>query len=152
MSKPTSTPAGLLSDMPTAHQHRVIIICPQDKQISFNSWIKKNLNPEGDDWFGGLGLSLDGNEPATHYWCSAALTNDELKSLIEYLCEVSLIKELRKSKPLIRKENKDWVLNQKNSIRAKSGIRILPMDNDGEWSNPQDELKEAGLQIIQPAP
>lgn len=136
--------------MATQYIHRVLIICPLARRAAFNTWIKANLDLIGGDWFD-VGLSASGNTPAQGFWAFAALTNSELKQLMQRLCTLASITPDANWDTFTRQQKKQWLLDQRAPIRTATGIRILPMDNDGVWDDPLTELAAAGLQVIQPA-
>ena len=137
----------------TNYIFRCLIVCPAANRAAFNTWILNNLDPTGGDWFV-ASLSAAGNvgDTPTHYWCNAALTAAEFKKLMQRLCTLASITAPADWDTMTRQEKKRWLLGQRAAIRTATGIRVLPMDNDGVWDSPQDELAAAGLNVIASAP
>jgi hypothetical protein len=137
--------------MPTQHLHRVLLVVPAARADAFNSWVKSSgLDPQGGDWLA-VGLSPTGEPPPTFYWCSTAMTNQELKLFMQRLCSMSGIAPPATWDTMSRQQKKQWLLNQRQEIRQQTGVWVAPMDNDGVWDNPADALAAVGLQVIRPA-
>lgn len=137
--------------MATAHQYRILFVIPAASRVSFNTWIRNNLNPEGGDWFGGLGLSPSGNLPATHFWCSAAFTGQEAQVVVLRLCTMSGVPIDPNWDNMNKAQKIAWVQDNRAAIRAGTGnLRVRMMNNEADWDDSMAELTAAGLKVIQP--
>lgn len=66
---------------PTVYVHRLIIVAPLAKRAAANVETKKVDAAGGDKTFDAGSLSASGVAPATHSWCSWAMTDAELAAL-----------------------------------------------------------------------
>ena len=64
----------------TAYTRRLIIVVTASAAGAANARAKE-VDPEGGERAFTAGLSPTGEEPATHYWCSWAVREDEDSSL-----------------------------------------------------------------------
>ncbi len=55
-----------------AFPFRAVVIIPAQYQAAANEWVRGQLGETGPTFV--AGLSPTGEAPATHYWCSAALS------------------------------------------------------------------------------
>lgn len=138
--------------MATQHQFRMLFVIPAASKASFNTWCRANLNGGiGDDWFSGLGLSPTGNLPATHFWCSAALTPAEAQLAVQRLCTVSGVPIAPTWGTMTKAQKIQWTMDNRAAILAGAGnLRVRAMDNEANWDDAMAELTTAGLKVIQP--
>lgn len=130
----------------------MLFVIPAASKAGFNTWCRANLNGGiGDDWFGGLGLSPSGNLPATHFWCSAALTGAEAQLAVQRLCTVSGVPIAPDWATKNKAQKIAWVQANRAAILAGAGnLRARAMDNEADWDDAMAELTAAGLKVIQP--
>lgn len=55
-----------------AFPFRAVVVIPAQYQAAANEWVRGQLGESGPTFV--AGLSPTGESPATHYWCSAALS------------------------------------------------------------------------------
>lgn len=66
--------------MATEFTKRALIIVPASSVGSANL-AAQQLDPVGGEQTFTVGLSADGNEPVTHYWCSVAMTVEQFAAV-----------------------------------------------------------------------
>jgi hypothetical protein len=133
--------------VPTQHQFRLLLIVPEARRAAFNAWVKANLDPAGGDWVRST-LSATGSAPATHGWCSAAMTAAEFKAAVQRLCALASITPDPAWDSMTRSQKRDWLVGQRQAIDAATGIYLQAVDNDGSWGDAQAALKAKGLKPI----
>ena len=133
--------------MATAHLHRLWIIIPAARRTALNNWCRNNLDPTGGDWFT-AGLNALGTGVATHYWCSAAFTNAQLRLIIIQLLGLASITLPADWDTKTRAEKRAWLNSQKTAIQTATGIRLQHSLNDGAWDNPVTERQALALLVI----
>jgi hypothetical protein len=50
--------------------NKIIIVIPASDQATCNAYMKENWDSEGGDKTFTVGLSANGEEPFSHYWCN----------------------------------------------------------------------------------
>jgi hypothetical protein len=136
--------------MTTTFAHRVTILIPAARQAAINTWWQANLDSLGGASTFTVGLSADGNAPATHYWMSGAFTDTELRAMIARLCTLASISApaLATWNGWTRQQKLDWLSTNLPTILANTGIRVVRDDGDGAWSDPDAALAAHGVQRV----
>jgi hypothetical protein len=134
--------------MPTDRIHRFVLVVPQARVGSFNTWIKTNIDPAGGDWLI-VPLSPGGQAPATHAWAGFSATDDQARKLIIRLCQMANIAQPAGWDTMSRKQKIQWVASQRGAIYAALGVWIEPADNECDWPDPQAILLGVGLLLVE---
>ena len=135
--------------MATNHLNRVVLVVPDARKAAFNAWVRNNLDPSGDDWLT-AGLSASGNAPATHWWCSAALTNAEARQVLDRLYALASLTP-PDWRTLTRAQVRARLASDRAALQSAAGLRLAHSDNDGDWPDPNTLLAAAGLRRVQPS-
>lgn len=133
--------------MATNYLHRVLLIIPAARINGINAYIKAQVDPAGGDWFT-ANLSASGSAPATHAWCNAALTDVMGRKLLLRLVQQASIPEPADWDTKTRQQKKQWLLDQRATVRSRTGVWVVPMHNDDVWDDPAEALTVMGLQTI----
>ena len=131
--------------MTTRHLHRLHIICPLARVAAVNSWLKANLDPEGEDWLT-PNLSATGDPPYTHAECSAALTNAEIKLLLGEIARIASRSLPADWDTRTRAQKKAWLATARDTLNTGSGIYLNLSDNDGAWDDAAVARATKGVQ------
>ena len=67
--------------MATRHLHRVLIVTNNARKAALTTWWVNNIDPNGATTFD-QGLSATGSAPATRWWACAALTNAQVRAVL----------------------------------------------------------------------
>lgn len=134
--------------MATAHEHRLLLIAPVARRAALNTWFAANVDSEGGAQTFAVGLSPAGQPPATHYWCSGAWTDQQLRLILQRLCVLAGIAFPADWTTRTKAQKLSWLAGQRDAIRVATGIRVVRDDGDGAWSSPHSERGAAGLQVI----
>lgn len=133
--------------MATVFEMRVLLLAPAARVAAWNAWIASNLDETGVAWLVNR-LSATGQAPATHAWCSVALTALQYRLVVQRLCALSAIAFPIDWDTKTRGERKAWLLAQREGIDLATGITFQCSDNDGVWDDPRERLQAKGLQEI----
>ena len=133
--------------MATNYIYRLILIVPSNRCGPLNAWIKQNVDPNGQNWFV-PSLSANGVAPATHAWASFSMTSDDSDQFLDRLLVQASMGKPNDWNSKGRAGKKQWLKDSRAEVKAKIGVWIVPMDNDGEWDDPTQALTDMGLQKI----
>jgi hypothetical protein len=138
--------------MATTNIHRVLMLIPAARQAAIQSWWTTNVDPNDNGQTWNVGLSADGQAPASFYWASAALTDADLIALVRRLALLAGITVPTAGSLATKQAKLDWLTANMPTITANTGIRLRRADQDGSWGSVEDELAAAGLQRVGGAP
>ena len=136
--------------MPSLYDARLLMLIPAARQGAITTWWDANIDPGQGARTWGVALSATGSPPATHYWCSTALTAPQLKLVMQRLCIMAGIAAPAAWDTWSRAVQRQWLLDQRAAIRTATGIWIVPDANEAVWSDPGAALALLGLQQITP--
>lgn len=134
--------------MATAYEHRILALIPNARKASIVTWWNNNLDPGHGAETWGSGLSPTGAPPATHWWCSTALTDDQLRVLLVQLCTMASLTAPAGWATFTRAQKISWLQANLGPILATTGIRIVRDDGDGDWSDAEAVLNLHGLSRV----
>lgn len=80
--------------MATAYHHRLLVVCPVARFAALMTWYANNIDPndDGTNW---PSLNAAGDDsPATHRWCSTALTDPQCKAVLARACAIGSAQDL----------------------------------------------------------
>lgn len=131
--------------MPTDYEHRILVLIPNARKAAVATWWGNNLDPGQGAATWSVGLSPTGNPPATHWWCSTALTDDQLRVLLVQLCQMASLTPPAGWQQATRQQKLTWLANNLGPILSATGIRVVRDDEDGAWSDAEAALAAHGL-------
>lgn len=126
--------------MATQKLHRLVIITPAARRAAINTFFATQLDEGGDAFTVGLNASGSQDDAITHYWNNRSYTPQELKKLMQRLCNLANILPPADWDTITRQQRKQWLLNQRQTIRNATGIWIMVADNDKQWDDPNGGL------------
>src|SRR5687767_4331326 len=100
----------------TDYLHRFTVIIPAASKDAFNNYIKNNVDSVGGERTCTIGLSASGSAPATHYWSSIALTNQELLKIAQRLAILAGLSQPSNWDSMTRAQKKQWFLDNRQTI------------------------------------
>lgn len=136
--------------MATQYPHRLVIVATNARAVTVNQWIRSNLDAAGGDWLS-VALSPTGAAPGTHLACSCAVTTAQARLMMRAICQALALTQPDPGGTFTRAGWKAWLGGVLAQLRAR-GVSIQWSDNDGDWSNPEDEKTAQGLKVVVPAP
>jgi hypothetical protein len=138
--------------MPTAHEHRLIIICPVGAKLTgVVSWFHTNIGAASVPSNLGPSLFPTAGGATTHSWCCGAFTDAECKAILLRICQLASVT------PPTNPQWNGWTGNQKLAwlagvradLLAGFGIYVTLARNEGVWDNPDAALAAMGLRTTQ---
>ena len=136
--------------MATNYTSRLVVIVPVGSVAAVGTWWQANIDAN-DDLTTWPTLSATGSNPATHRWCSVALTDAQLRAVLVKVCQLANV-----TPPSVgtwngwtRAQKRAWLASTRDSLYANTGIWLDVSDNDGDWDDSQAERTGKGLQVIQ---
>ncbi len=139
--------------MPTAYQHRIVLLIPTSARAPTVTWWNANIDPGqgAATWSGGLNPTGNLADPVTHYWVSTAMTIGDLAKLVARLCNVAGLTAPANWQTMTRQEQFGWFQINLPVIYTNTGIAAVRDDNDGDWRRANDLLDQLGLKRRQPS-
>lgn len=103
-------------------------------------------------WTVGLNSSGDPKLPATHYWTSTALTDDELKTLAEGFGQAGGVTLPPTWETMTPPQRLDWVIATLTPLLQSGGITLVRDPQDGTWTTTDALLTPLHLKPLAAVP
>lgn len=140
--------------MPTAHEHRVIIVAPVARVAAVVAYLQANVDATTDPNLGpplnATGLAAD---PVTHRWSNGAYLDWQCRLLLSRLCQLAgtAAPTLGQWNGWTGAQKRSWLASVRAGVLSGYGVGVFLAQNDGPWDDPQAVLTALGLRTIGPA-
>ena len=119
--------------MATRHLHRVLIVTNNARKAALTTWWVSNIDPNGATTFD-QGLSATGSAPATHWWACAALTNAQVRAVLNRRYATASMTPPEWNS-LTRAQIRTRLATDRAALVAASGVRMWHCNNDDAWDD-----------------
>jgi hypothetical protein len=135
--------------MPTAFQHRILLVVPAAKVAAVVAWFQANVGAGSVPADLGPGLNPSGlaADPATHRWCSGSWVDADARAILAKLCQLAGVTPPAAGTwaGWTQAQKMAWLRSVQAAILSGYGAFVTLCSNTDVWDDPAAALAALGL-------